>query len=151
MVKNWEITMGKDISELAKITGITPAVLTFSGITAFCPPPIILRPCSFCVYCTGMRRSASHRRTTKTTITRMQARMISPATTAVATDLAFRMKRSNSVPRSFGREEMMLIRRTMEMPFPTPLSVILSPIHIRKALPAVIAATATRTLFTLKL
>ena len=32
---------------------------------------------------------------------------------------------------------MILIVRTIDIPLPTPLSVILSPIHIRKALPAV--------------
>ena len=32
--------------------------------------------------------------------------MIRAATTAVATDLLFRMKRSTRVPRSFGREEL---------------------------------------------
>ena len=32
---------------------------------------------------------------------------------------------------------MMLIVNTMEIPFPTPFSVILSPIHIRTAEPAV--------------
>ena len=35
---------------------------------------------------------------------------------------------------------MMLIINTIEMPLPTPFSVILSPIHIRNALPAVNAA-----------
>ena len=35
----------------------------------------------------------------------------------------------------------MLIVRTIEIPFPIPLSVILSPIHIRTAEPAVREAT----------
>ena len=48
------MTTGKDIRELAKMTGITPAVLTFSGISEDCPLLIILLPCIFAVYCTGM-------------------------------------------------------------------------------------------------
>ena len=38
----------------------------------------------------------------------------------------------------------------MEIPLPTPYSVISSPIHIRNALPAVIAATTTMQFGTLK-
>ena len=33
--KNWLITTGNDISDEAKITGITPAVFTFRGILEF--------------------------------------------------------------------------------------------------------------------
>ena len=42
------------------------------------------------------------------------------------------------------------MQSTIEMPLPTPFSVILSPIHIRKAEPAVIAAIVTKTLFRVK-
>ena len=44
--------------EEAKITGITPAVFTFSGIFVDCPPTI-LRPCIFFAYCTGILLSPS--------------------------------------------------------------------------------------------
>ena len=40
---------------------------------------------------------------------------------------------------------------TMEIPFPTPLSVILSPIHIRMVDPAVNVVTTNNTLITLNL
>ena len=76
--------------------------------------------------------------------------MISPATTAVAGDFAFMMKRSQSVAKSLGIEERILMRSTIEMPLPTPFSVILSPIHMRKAEPAVIVAIVTTTLFKVK-
>ena len=42
------------------------------------------------------------------------------------------------------------MRSTIEMPLPTPFSVILSPIHMRKAEPAVIVAIVTTTLFNVK-
>ena len=51
-----------------------------------------------------------------------------------------------NILRSDGSEEIMLNKSTMDIPLPTPLSVILSPIHIRKALPAVIVHTTTTTL-----
>ena len=66
-----------------------------------------------------------------------------PATVATATDLPA-IKRSYNVIISCGVPDTILIRSTMEIPFPTPLSVILSPIHIRRAEPAVIAATTVR-------
>ena len=132
------------------MTGITPAVLTFSGISEDCPLLIILLPCIFAVYCTGMWRSASQSSTTKTVMNRMKATIIRPATTAVAGDFAFMMKRSQSVAKSFGIEDRMLIKSTIEMPLPTPFSVILSPIHMRKAEPAVIAAIVTKILFRVK-
>ena len=42
---------------------------------------------------------------------------------------------------SLGIPEMILIVSTIEIPLPTPFSVICSPIHIRTAEPAVIANT----------
>ena len=44
---------------------------------------------------------------------------------------------SYSVVMSLGTRDRMLIIRTIEIPFPTPFSVILSPTHIRNAEPAV--------------
>ena len=46
--------------------------------------------------------------------------------------------------------EMILNRSTIEIPFPTPFSVILSPIHISIALPAVIVTIATITFMAVK-
>ena len=48
-----------------------------------------------------------------------------------------------NVAKSLGIPDMMLIRRTIEIPLPTPFSVILSPSHISIAEPAVSAATTT--------
>ncbi|CUQ41853.1 Uncharacterised protein [Dorea longicatena] len=44
---------------------------------------------------------------------------------------------SNRVTKSLGTREIILINSTMEIPFPTPFSVIRSPIHIKNAEPAV--------------
>ena len=61
----------------AKITGITPAVFTLSGIDED-DVPYLLLPRKVLVYCTGIRRSASLRRMTRTIIPIMIA-MISAA------------------------------------------------------------------------
>ena len=53
--------------------------------------------------------------------------------------------------KSCGNDDKILNSRTTEIPLPTPFSVILSPIHIRNALPAVIVTTTTTTLFIPKL
>ena len=50
--------MGRDAMLWAKITGRTPAMLTFMGRLVLWPP-YILRPTWRLAYCTGMRRSAS--------------------------------------------------------------------------------------------
>ena len=46
---NCAIITGNCISDDAKITGITPAVLTFKGILVDCPPNVFL-PLTFCEY-----------------------------------------------------------------------------------------------------
>ena len=69
------------------------------------------------------------------------ATMIIAATTIVATFFPL-MNLMYSVWKSLGTEDRILKRRTREIPLPTPLSVICSPIHIRSAEPAVIAITA---------
>ena len=57
---------GKDRIEEAKITGMTPPALTFSGMWVDCPP-ITRRPTTRLAYCTGMRRSPRSTRTMKAT------------------------------------------------------------------------------------
>ena len=47
--------------------------------------------------------------------------------------------------KSLGIREIILINNTIEIPFPIPFSVILSPTHIRNAEPAVNVNTATAT------
>ena len=52
----------------------------------------------------------------------------------------------NNVAKSSGIRDTMLIKSTIEIPLPIPFSVILSPIHITKQLPATNAATAPKPL-----
>ena len=66
----------------------------------------------------------------------MIAAIITTARTAFAGIFPF-TNCSYSVPKSLGIREIMLITSTIEIPFPTPFSVILSPIHISTAEPAV--------------
>ena len=57
---------GKARIDEAKITGMTPPALTFSGIWVDCPP-ITRRPITRLAYCTGMRRSPRSTSTMKAT------------------------------------------------------------------------------------
>jgi hypothetical protein len=54
---SWLISWGRYSSEDAKITGMTPAWLTFSGRYVEVPP-YIRRPTIRLAYCTGIRRCA---------------------------------------------------------------------------------------------
>ena len=129
------ITIGNCIKDDEKIIGITPAVLTFSGILVDCPPYDLL-PTTFWEYCTAILLSPSCRITVKTTNAKMIAMITHTARPAEAIAFPF-TNWSNNVVISLGIREIMLITRTIDIPLPTPFSVILSPIHIRKADPAV--------------
>ena len=72
----------------------------------------------------------------------MIAAIITPERSAFAIIFPF-MKLSYSVVISLGIRDTMLIKSTMEIPFPTPFSLICSPTHIKKAEPAVNATTTT--------
>ena len=129
------------------MTGMTPEVFTLSGMFVVWPPTIFL-PCTFFAYCTGILRTPSFKMITSTTISTIIAMIMIAATTPLAMDLPI-TNCSKSCAISWGIRERMLIVSTMEIPFPTPLSVIRSPIHIRKALPAVSAAITVMMLITL--
>lgn len=70
--------IGNCIMDDAKIIGITPAVLTFSGILLCCPPTSFL-PCIFLEYCTGICLSASDKTITNTTTARTTPTITHPA------------------------------------------------------------------------
>ena len=53
---SWASVCGKARIDEAKITGMTPPALTFSGMWVDWPP-ITRRPTTRLAYCTGMRRS----------------------------------------------------------------------------------------------
>ena len=66
---------GKYSTETAKMMGITPAWLTFSGMYVLCPPYMRLPTTRF-AYCTGMRRCPCSMNTTATTMARAIARIV---------------------------------------------------------------------------
>ena len=121
--------------------GITPAVFTFKGIELDCPPVIFL-PTIFLEYCTGIFLTPPLRINTSTTTTRMIAIIISAAKPPLAYVFPF-TNWSNKVTRSLGILDTIFTINTIEIPFPIPLSVICSPIHISIAEPAVKQATTT--------
>ena len=106
-----------------------------------CPPNVFL-PLTFCEYWTGILLSPSCKKHTKTTITTRIAIIIAAANTPFAIVLGATNVLYN-VAKSLGIPEIMLIKSTIEIPLPTPFSVILSPSHISIAEPAVSAATTT--------
>ena len=140
---NVQIITGVCIKDCAKITGITPAVFTFIGITVLVPPTIFL-PCIFFEYWTGILRSAPCKKTTRTTTAIITAAIITAAKVPFAGVFPL-INCSKSDVKSLGIREIMLMTRTIEIPFPTPFSVILSPIHISTEDPAVKAATTIST------
>ena len=121
------------MSDDAKITGITPAWLTFSGRYVDVPP-YILRPTIRLAYCTGMRRWPCSTNTTPTM-------MINAAMQTAVKTIGPRLSRM-FLP-SDGMRAAMLAKISSDIPLPMPRSWISSPIHITSAAPAVITMTMT--------
>src|SRR5215471_19484829 len=115
----------------AKMTGITPAWLTFIGMYVEVPP-YIRRPTIRLAYCTGMRRCACSMNTmpVKTTTT------TATDSTEVNGPLVWKM-----VNISPGMTAMTCVKIRIDMPLPTPRSVISSPIHMMTAVPATMVIT----------
>ena len=124
---------GSDSSDDAKITGMTPPALTFSGRCVDCPP-IIRRPTTRRAYWTGILRSP---RSTKT---------MNPTTTIIATTITtatmtFHWPVTKTFSYTFwtapGRPTTMPAKMIRDMPLPMPRSVICSPSHMMNAVPVV--------------
>ena len=122
--------IGSRSRELAKIGGITPEVLIFSGMCELSPPNMRLPTCRL-GYCTTTRRWARSTKTMKATTA--TASTISP--TMNSEDSA-PVRPSSSVPASAaGKLATMPAKMIREMPLPTPRAVICSPSHIRNIVP----------------
>ena len=138
---NW----GMNRMELAKITGITPLIATLTGRNVLWPP-YILRPTTFLAYCTGMRRSDSFIKT-MTQMTIRNSTMNRGASTRYWPLVAALSMPSciycHTVPKVTGSRATIPANRMMEMPLPTPFSLICSPIHMIRAVPAVKVSTMT--------
>ena len=107
--------IGSSRMELAKIGGITPAVLTLSGRWV-CSPPNMRRPTCRLGYCTTMRRCARSMKTMKPmTATAMMKSAIS--TTA---DSAPVRPSSSVLASAPGSSATMPAKMMSEMPLPTP-------------------------------
>ena len=122
--------------EEAKITGMTPAVLTRSGRCVVCPP-YMRRPTMRLAYWTGIRRWP---RSTNT---------IAATTAAIATSSSSAASRLSS-PRwiiwkvsstARGKPTTIPAKMIRLIPLPTPRSVICSPSHMMKAVPVVSVST----------
>ena len=119
-------------SDEAKMTGMTPAWFTLSGMYVEVPP-YILRPTIRLAYCTGIRRWACSMKATKAT-------MATPDQEHHAEHEACPWSgRSCSI--SPGMTAMTWVKIISDMPLPTPRSVISSPSHMMTAVPAVMMIT----------
>ena len=116
--------------ELAKIGGITPEVLIFSGICVESPPNMRVPTWRF-GYCTTIRRCARSMNTMNA-ITRTASTM---KPTMKNGDSAPVRPRSSSDASAFGRLATMPDMMISDVPLPTPRAVICSPIHIRNIVP----------------
>ena len=129
------MTIGVCISDDAKMIGITPAVFTLSGICEDCPP-YVFRPCTFCEYCTAILAFPILKNDDKYNNCQQykqndHCREDSFCQCFSTDELCIQLHKI------LRYTERILIKSTMKIPFPTPFSVIRSPIHIRNALPAV--------------
>ena len=119
--------------------GITPAVLTRSGMCVLCPP-YMRRPTMRLAYCTGILRVACVMTTTAaTTATMITIMPASPRSVSVPA-----WKFWNVSSRPGGRPPRMLTKMISEMPLPMPNSVIFSPSHITRMVPAVCVTIVER-------
>ena len=121
---------GRSRSELAKIGGITPAVLSLRGMCEL-SPCVIRLPCCRFGYWMMIRRCARSMKTTNTT-----------TPTAISMNMMIMTAESepcrpisNSWPTAAGPVATMPAKMMSEMPLPTPRAVTCSPSHIRKIVP----------------
>ncbi len=122
---NWAKVAGISITDEAKITGMTPAMLTLSGMKVLCPP-IIRRPTTRLAYCTGMRRSP--------VVIQMTATTTASAMTMKSTIDTTLCVSSFWVPD--GMRDTMLMKIMIDMPLPMPRAVMSSPSHMTATAPA---------------
>ena len=128
--------VGNDSSAPAKIGGMTPDALTLSGKYVACPANIC-RPDTRLAYCTGIRRIPRSMYTTAAMMKTMKT--ISP--TAAPAESVSALTASTSVCPAGGMRATIPAKMMSEMPLPMPLSVMRSPSHMMKAVPAVSVTT----------
>ena len=129
---NWPITVGNVSSDEAKITGITPAMLIFNGMYVD-EPPSVRRPTTRFAYCTGMRRWLCSTNTT----TAMTANSSNNSRNV----LMGPFDEWNTAKMFAGNAAAIEVKISSDMPLPTPRSVMRSPSHMTKTVPAVMVST----------
>jgi len=115
----------------AKMGGITPAVLNFNGRCVLCPP-YILRPTILFAYWTGIRLCPLSTKTIAPTTQIIRA-TINAMKKAVSSPVLINL---NVFPTADGNPDIIPEKIIREIPFPIPFSVICSPSHMRKDVPA---------------
>ena len=126
-IANCAIMVGSISMEEAKMMGITPAMLTFSGMYVLVPP-MVRRPTMRLAYCTGMRRCDCSTKTTQVMTT-------SPIAHTPRKMPQPRVRRIS--PSADGKVAAMDVKISRDMPLPTPRSVMRSPSHMITVVPAV--------------
>src|SRR5919206_172057 len=124
---NRATSAGRYSRELAKITGMTPAVFTLIGMYVLVPP-YIRRPTMRLAYWTGIRRCDSSTKMTSAMTTRPSA------TTIRSTSRPLLLRMFHMEP---GKPAAMDVKISSDMPLPTPFSVTTSPSHMISPVPAV--------------
>ena len=124
-----EMMYGAVTIEMAKMSGIMPAILTGIGINVLWPC-ITRRPTTRLAYCTGMRRCACCTYTMAAITSTETMAMITMVPTLFCT----------CEPTRLGTRAMMPAKMMSETPLPMPFSVINSPSQTRKIVPAVMVS-----------
>ena len=128
------------MSVTAKMIGIMPAALTRSGRWVDCPP-ITLRPRICLPYCTGIFRTESVINTVPMTATTTRPTK-SASCKMPNSGLVIRLLKTVVTPP--GNPAIIPTVIINEMPCPMPRSVICSPNHITKEVPAVSVKTTKK-------
>jgi hypothetical protein len=148
-----KINPGISKSELAKMTGMTPAWFTFSGRNCRVPP-YTRRPRTCLADCVGMRRcplvmaitattTATNRTIIKISFSKPMSPVPAPSVNSDFLRTVWPPEVSNSrLWVADGMRPMIPAMMMSEIPLPIPYSSICSPSHIRNMVPTVTVNTA---------
>ena len=131
--------LGKNMSDDAKMMGMTPAMITRSGNTVFWPAYIFV-PTTFFGVWMGMRRVAW----VKSTINAVMRKTIASTMSSRNRFLVPAITCWISLNTAVGILSTMPMKMMNEMPLPIPLLVICSPSHMIKTVPVVRLTAVTK-------
>ena len=133
---NWITIAGNVINDDAKITGITPAIASLSGICVLCAPTIFL-PTTLFEYCTGILLSASCTKTTPVTSNIAPTIIPNVNKNPVVLNPASVTIIFQNVVTALGNLEIIPTKIIIDIPFPRPLVVICCDNHINIDVPVI--------------